>query len=295
MTGLVVVLAYALGAGIGVASSRSVRLADVWRVIIRWQIVIVSVGVSILAAWRLEGIADLAWPFIAVAITFTIMAVAWWTTPRGADRTGRAVLRGWSANANGGFWVIPVATAIAGAPGAVFAVIVDRLYIIVFGFFTWILRRNAPEPQRKRTSWIDQAPVIALGVGLILNVTSETPPWTATALEWAAPLLALAGAAVFVGSVLHPSQRISWRPGMRVWGILSAVRILLFVPAALLAPTPEIAIAFVLFGFTIPAFFPPQLSILYGYRDSVVAATARWGWVWAAPGVASAIVLWSVG
>ena len=65
MTGLVVVLAYALGAGIGVASSRSVRLADVWRVIIRWQIVIVSVGVSILAAWRLEGIADLAWPFIA--------------------------------------------------------------------------------------------------------------------------------------------------------------------------------------------------------------------------------------
>ena len=295
MTGLIVVLAYALGAAIGVASSRSVRLADVWRVIIRWQIVAVSVGVSILAAWRLEGFADLAWPALALAITFAIMAVAWWTTPRGADRTGRAVLRGWSANANGGFWVIPIATAIAGAPGAVFAVIVDRLYIIVFGFFTWILRRNAPQPQRMRTSWIDQAPVIALGAGLILNVTSETPAWTATALEWAAPLLALSGAAVFVGSVLHPSQRIPWRPGLPLWGLLSAVRIGLFVPAALLAPTPEIAIAFVLFGFTIPAFFPPQLSILYGYRDSVVAATARLGWVWAAPGVAAALVLWSLG
>ena len=293
MTGLIVVLAYGLGAAIGAASARSVRLASVWRVIIRWQIVAVSVGVSILAAWRLEGIADLAWPLIAVSITLVIMAVAWWTTPRGTDRTGRAVLRGWSANANGGFWVIPAATAVAGAPGAVFAVIVDRLYIIVFGFFTWILRRNAPQRQRMRTSWIDQAPVIALGIGLTLNVTSETPPWTATALEWAAPLLAFSGAAVFVGSVLHASQRIPWRPGLPLWGLLSAVRIALFIPAALFAPTPEIAIAFVLFGFTIPAFFPPQLSILYGYRDAVVAATARWGWVWAAPGVAAAIALWS--
>lgn len=295
MIGLVVVLAYALGAAVGVASARSERLADAWRIVIRWQIVVVSVGVSILAAWRLEGLVDLAWPLIAAGFTCAIMVVAWWSTPRGSDRTGRAVLRGWSANANGGFWVIPVATAIAGAPGAVFAVIVDRLYIVIFGFFTWILRRHAPQPQRLRTSWIDQAPVIALGIGLILNVTRETPTWTATALEWAAPLLAFSGAAVFVGSVLHPSQRIPWRPGMPVWALLSAVRILLFVPAALLAPSPEIAIAFVLFGLTIPAFFPPQLSILYGYRDSVVAATARWGWVFAAPGIAAAAILWSLG
>ena len=53
MIGLAVVLAYALGAAIGVASSRSVRLAGAWRLVIRWQIVIVSVGVSLLAAWRL--------------------------------------------------------------------------------------------------------------------------------------------------------------------------------------------------------------------------------------------------
>ena len=95
MTGLVVVLAYALGAAIGVASSRSASLASVWRVIIRYQIVLVSVGVSILAAWRLEGFADLGWPLLAAGITAVIMACAWWTTPRGADRTGSAVLRGW--------------------------------------------------------------------------------------------------------------------------------------------------------------------------------------------------------
>ena len=38
----------------------------------RWQIVAVSVGVSILAAWRLEGFADLAWPALALAITFGV-------------------------------------------------------------------------------------------------------------------------------------------------------------------------------------------------------------------------------
>jgi hypothetical protein len=77
MIGLAVVLAYALGAAIGVASSRSVHLAGAWRLVIRWQIVIVSVGVSLLAAWRLEGIADLAWPLLAAGFTFAIMAVAW--------------------------------------------------------------------------------------------------------------------------------------------------------------------------------------------------------------------------
>ncbi|MEY4170364.1 MAG: hypothetical protein RLZ94_1437, partial [Actinomycetota bacterium] len=67
MTGLVVVLAYALGAGIGVASSRSARVSGVWQRIIRVEIVLVSVGVSILAAWRLEGLADLGWPLLAAA------------------------------------------------------------------------------------------------------------------------------------------------------------------------------------------------------------------------------------
>ena len=143
-----------------------------------------------------------------------------------------------------------------------------------------------------RTSWIDQAPLIALLVGFVLNITVATPDWTATALMWSAPLMALAGAGVFVGSVLHPSQRIPWRPGVPAWAFLSAVRISLFLPAALLAPSKPIAVAFALFALTIPAFFPPQLSILYGYSDSVVAAAARWGWIFALPGIAVAAALW---
>lgn len=288
----VVILAYAVGAAGGAIASRSTRIASTWRVIIRGQIVLVSVMVSILAAWRLEGFDDLAWPLLGGLFSILVVACAWFVTPPGPDRPGRAVLRGWSASANGGFWVIPIATAIAGAPGAVFAVLADRVFIAIFAVFTWILRRHAPRPQRMRTSWIDQAPLIALLVGFILNITIATPDWTATALMWSAPLMALAGAGVFVGSVLHPSQRIPWRPGMPAWAFLSAIRICLFLPAALLAPSGPIAVAFALFALTIPAFFPPQLSILYGYSDSVVAAAARWGWIFAFPGIAVAAALW---
>jgi hypothetical protein len=291
MTG-VVLLAYLAGAMGGALAARSERLARVWRVIIRLQIVMVSVAVSILAAWRLEGFGDLAWPLLGGAFSIAVVGSAWFVTPRGPDRPGRAVLRGWSASANGGFWVIPVATAIGGAPAAVFAVLVDRVFIAIFAAFTWILRRYAPRPQRMRTSWIDQAPLIALGVGLILNVTVDTPDWTATALLWSAPLMALAGAGVFVGSVMHPSQRIPWRPGVPAWIFLSALRISLFLPAAFLAPNAPIAIAFALFALSIPAFFPPQLSILYGYRDSVVAAAVRWGWIFAPVGIVVAAWLW---
>lgn len=290
---LAVLLGYGLGALAGWAFSRSERVAPVWRLVIRTQLVLVSVFVSFLAAWRLTGVADLAWPLIGGVLVVALLTAAVLVTPRGPERPGRAALRGWAVFPNGGYWVIPVATTIGGVPGAVVAVLIDRLFVAIAGGLTWQLRRYAPIPQRARTSWIDQAPVIALGLGLAVNAMSDAPEWTATALIWTAPLLALTGAAVFVGSALHPSQRIGWRPGMRAWGILSIVRIALFLPVALLAPSPAVAIVFALLAFSIPAFFPPQLSILYGYRDAVVAASVRWGWLFAPPGIALAAILWS--
>jgi hypothetical protein len=292
---LVVLLGYCLGALAGWAASRSERIAPAWRVVIRTQLILVSVFVSFLAAWRLTGIADLLWPLIGGALGIALLGAAYVVTPAGPERPGRAALRGWAVLPNGGYWVIPVATVIAGAPGAVVAVLIDRVFVAIAGGLTWQLRRYAPIPQRTRTGWVDQAPVIALLVGLLVNYASDPPDWTATALVWTAPLLALTGAAVFVGSVLHPSQRIAWRPGMRAWASLSAVRIALFLPVILIAPTAAVAVVFALFAFTIPAFFPPQLSILYGYRDAVVAAAVRWGWVFAVPGIAVAALLWSRG
>lgn len=289
----VVILAYTVGAVVGVASSRSTRLEGSWRIVIRVQILLASVFVSLLAAWRLAAIGDLLWPVLAALLALLVVVTAWFVTPAGPDRPGRAALRGWSASPNGGFWVIPVATSVAGAPGAVVAVLTDRVIVLLFSSLTWVLRRYAPRPQRVRTSWIDQAPLIALLVGLLLNALSDAPEWTATALVWTAPLMALSGAAVFVGSALHPTQRLPWRAGMRVWLILTAVRVTIFVVATFFAPNPAVAIMLILFAFSIPAFFPPQLSVLYGYADPVVATAARWGWIWAPVGIVAAELLWN--
>lgn len=284
----VVLLGYLIGAGAGWGFSRNARIAPIWRVIIRAQIILVSVFVSLLAAWRLNGLADLLWPLVGGLAGLVLIAAGFAVTPRGADQPGRAVLRSWSALPNGGFWVIPVATAVAGSGGAVFAVLIDRVYIVIAAFMTWVLRRYAPRKQRMRTSWVDQAPLIALALGLLLNYLSDAPDWTATALEWCAPLMAMTGMAVFVGSVLHPTQRIPWRPGIRPWLALITVRLALFLPLAFLAPTTAMRVGFLLFAFSIPAFFPPQLSILYGYVDPVVSAAVRWGWIFAPLGIVAA-------
>ena len=285
---IAVVLGYAIGALAGWSFSRSERIAPAWRVIIRVQLVLVSIFVSLLAAWRLQGLADLVWPLIGGALVLVLMAAAWLVTPKGPERPGRAALRGWAVMPNGGYWVIPVATAIAGVPGAIFAVLIDRVNVLIAGGLTWALRRYAPVPQRARTSWIDQGPVIALLIGLALNYFSDAPDWTATALVWTAPVMAMTGAAVFVGSVLHPSQRIAWRAGLRPWMFLVAVRIAVFLPLAFLAPGVAIPVGLLLFAFSIPAFFPPQVSILYGYADPVVSAAVRWGWIFAPVGVVAA-------
>jgi hypothetical protein len=76
-----------------------------------------------------------------------------------------------------------------------------------------------------------------------------------------------------------------------VWVILTVVRIALMVPLVLLAPTPAIAVVLVLGTFSIPAFFPPQFSVLYGYADSVVAASVRLAWFLAPIGVIAGIVI----
>lgn len=288
---LVVFLAYAAGGGLGYAASRINRLASVWGYFIRAQLILASAVISLLAAWRLQGLADLLWPVLVTGASVIVVGVAYLVTPASPERPGRAVLRGWAANSNGGFWVIPVATAVAGPAGSVIAVLIDRAIVLVFGYFTWVLRRYAPIKQRVRTSWIDQAPLIALIIGLTLNYFSDAPAWTATALTWLAPVMAATGAAMYVGSVLHPSQRLPWRPGMRVWALLNAVRIALLIPLAFLAPTAPIAVALILCAFTVPAFFPPQLSILYGYSDSVVAAASRWTWLFAPIGLVAAEIV----
>jgi len=285
---VIVFVAYGVGALLGYAVARGGRLVPVWRVFIRANLLLTSIVLSVLAGWRVSGFADLLWPVVVTAVMFVLVGIAYLLTPPSPERPGRAALRGWSAIPNPGFWLIPVATAIAGAPGAVIAVLIDRVALASFAIWVWVLRKHAPIKQQVRTSWIDQSPLIALVVGLLLGVFSDAPEWTASVLQWLAPVVAAIGAAVFVGSVLHPSQRMEWRPGVRVWALLSLARIAMMVPLAFLAPTEPIAVALVLGAFSIPAFFPSSLSVLYGYTDSVVAASVRLGWIFAPIGLVAA-------
>jgi hypothetical protein len=195
-------------------------------------------------------------------------------------------MRAWAATPNTSFWVTPVAAVLMGSPGAVVAVLVDRLAAPLWAVFIWFLRRDAPRPQRRVTSLVDQSPLIALLAGLLLRATGTAPAWTASVTTAVVPLLAASGAALFVGSVLHPTQRMDPRPGLRAWALLVALRILLFIPISWLAPSPDIAVVALLCGLSIPAFGPAQFSTVYGYREPAVAASSRYGWLVGAAGLA---------
>jgi len=286
----VVLLAYGVGALLGFFVARSGQFEDKWRAFIRIQLLLASSTVAVIAAWR-ATIRDIEWPLVVTVCLFVIMGVAYLLTPKSQERAGRAVLRGWSAIPNPLFWLVPIATAIAGVDGAIVAVLIDRFAIVAFAIFVWVLRRNAPIKQAKKSAWIDQSPVIGVIVGFALRGTTDAPEWTADVLHYVVPVIAAIGAAIFVGSVMHPSQQVPWRSGVRVWLILTAVRIGLLVPLALIAPSGPISVALILAAFSIPAFFPIQWSVLYGYSDSVVAAAARLSWVFAPIGLLAAFYI----
>ena len=286
---LVVLLAYVAGAGLGLLAARSAGLARVWPGIVRGQVLVASVVLSVAAAWRLRGLEDVLWP-VLIAASFAVILVVALATTHGPRRGGVGTLRAWSATANTSFFVIPAAAGLGGPEALVVAVLMDRLGTPLWGVYIALLRRDAPRPQHASTSWIDQSPVIALLVGLGLRALGPAPDWTATVSLVAAPVLAASGAAVFVGSVLHPSQRIPARPGLAPWLWLVLLRVALLAPLAVLAP-PSVTLVVVLAALSIPAFGPPQFSTVYGYAEPVVAAGARYGWFVGALGVAAAVVL----
>jgi predicted permease len=285
-----VLIAYAIGVSLGLLAARVTAFGLVWPSIVRAQTLLASILLSIVAVWRIDSVASVLWP-VLMAVAIAIIAVVAWLTCHGPDRDAHAVLQAWTANSNSGFFVIPVAAALGGPAGAQAAVLMDRMAIPVYAVWTHVLRRQAPQPQRRATSFIDQAPVIALGIGLLMHLVGPAPEWTATLTMIAAPVMAASGAAIFIGSVLHPSQRIDPRPGFRRWLALVLLRVLLFGLIAVFAPNPSIQVVAVLCALSIPAFGPPQVSTMYGYAEPVVAAGSRYGWAVGALGVVAAILI----
>lgn len=273
---LVVLAAYAFGALLGWSASRRPSLERTWPRYVRAQLLVASVVLSVSAAWRLTGVQDVVWPLAVVAVCGVLLVLALLLS-RGERRAGRAVLWAWTGTPNTGFFVVPFAAAFGGPTALLVGVLADRLGAPLWALYVGLLRRDAPIPQRRRSSWVDQSPVLALIVGLALHLVGPAPDWTAAVSLAMAPVLAATGAAVFVGSVLHPTQRIDPRPGVGRWAAFVAVRIALLAPAIMLAPD-GVRLALILCALSIPAFGPAQFSTVYGYSEPVVAASARYGW-----------------
>ncbi|MBK7621501.1 MAG: hypothetical protein IPJ14_02250 [Kineosporiaceae bacterium] len=288
---LAVIGAYLVGAVAGWAAHRQARLASVWPMLVRAQIMLASVLLSVAAAWRLSTAAEMVWPGLLVAAFAVVLAASYVLTPA-PQRAGLSALRAWTAFANTSYFGIPVAGALAGPAGVGAAVLVDRLGLPVWSLTLWMLRRDAPIPQHVRTSWVDQSPLIAFVVGLLLKFTGQAPSWTVLVSAISAPVLAASGAALFVGSVLHPTQRLDPRPGVMPWLRLIVVRVVLVAPLVVWAPTRALGVVAVLMALSIPAFGPSQMSTVYGYADATVAASARYGWVLGGVGLVAA---WWIG
>ena len=287
---IAILIGYLIGGSLGLAANRSDRLARIWPKLVRAQTLIASVILATVAAWRLAGLDDVLWPVLMVAV-FAVMLVVALATTKGEGRAGRATLRTWATTSNTGFFVIPFAAAFGGSAAVLIAVLIDRFGAPLWAIYIALLRRNAPKPQRMSTSWIDQAPLIALGVGLLLRALTPAPEWTSGLSLIAAPFMAATGAALFVGSVLHSSQRISPKSGIRAWAAFTILRIALFAPIYFFAPTPAVALVAVLAGLSIPAFGPSQMSLVYGYSEPVVAASVRYSWFIGAIGLVAAYLI----
>jgi energy-converting hydrogenase Eha subunit A len=250
-----------------------------WPVVLRAQILLTSATLSLAAAWRLTSARELLGP-IALAAGLWLLLGATVATRR-SRRTGEAALESWAVSPNSGFWVVPAATAFAGSAGTMIAVLAVVITSLWGATCVHLMRRDAPFRQRRATSWIDQSPVLASGVGLLLHVWGPAPSWTADALTLAGPLLAFSGAALFAGSVIHP-HNLSVRHGehaLRRWGWLTVVRVGYFLILAAVASSTPLAVVAALNALSAPSFQPVQLAVLYGYRSELVVAAVRWGWV----------------
>jgi hypothetical protein len=155
------------------------------------------------------------------------------------------------------------------------------------------MRRDAPIPQRRSTTWVDQSPLLASAIGLLLHLAGPAPSSTKEILTLAGPLLAFSGAALFAGSAVHPhNMSVERTPhALRRWSWLTVGRVGYFMIIVAATSSTPLAIVAALSALSAPSFNPIQLAVLYGYRSAVINAAIRWGWILAPFGLGLAAVL----
>jgi hypothetical protein len=270
------------------------QVQRVWPVVLRAQILVTSATLSLVAAWRLTSASQLVGPIALSAGLWLLLGAT--EATRGRRSAGQGSLEAWAVSPNSGFWVVPTAAAFAGPAGTMVAVLANVITTAWGAACVHFMRRDAPFPQRRSTSWVDQSPVLASGIGLVLHLVGAAPSWTADVLTLAGPLLAFSGAALFSGSVIHPHNVAVPRTehAIRRWGWLTAVRVSYFLVVAIgagVAGSTPLAVVAVLSALSAPSFQPIQLAVLYGYRSEVVVAAVRWGWLLAPPGLVVAALI----
>jgi hypothetical protein len=279
VTVLVTFAAYAIGAAVGFGVDRGgPRLRRDWPVYLRLQLIATASLLTLFSAWQLSAPSQIVAPLLisANAIAVTVAALA---TKR--DRSaGLSSLEAWSASPNGAFWVLPVAGAFAGTSASMITALSNAAYAAPVAVWIHLLRRDAPVRQRMATTWVDQSALLALALGLGLHLVGPAPAASHVILRISGPILAFVGAAMFTGSILHPQNvaTIRTRRDLGRWLGLSTVRVVWLVPIAVLTHSTAVAVVSVLSAFGAPAFNPPQLAVLYGYRSGVVNIAVRWGW-----------------
>ena len=279
-------LCFVVGGLIGWAASRSGSgIQRIWPVVLRAQILLTSATLSLFAAWRLLALTQLVGPLILAGGLWFLYVVA--VATRGEHSTGEGALESWAVGPNSGFWVVPVATAFAGAAGAMIAVLANAANAAENAVCVHVMRRDAPMRQRRSTSWVDQSPVLALAAGLLLHLAGRAPSSSKEVLALAGPLLAFSGAALFAGSVVHPHNLSIPKSdqALRRWTWLTALRVGYFMVIVVCTSSRALAIVAAVSALSAPSFTPIQQAVLYGYRSGVVNVSVRWGWLLAPLGV----------
>ncbi len=284
--------AYGVGALMGLIVHRSgPRLRQAWPVYLRAQLVATAALLGLFSAWRLTAPRQILDPLILSVVGWLLLLAA--LLVRGRRSQGMAALEGWAAFPNGAFWVQPLAGALIGPAGSVISALTNAAYAISNAASIHVMRRDAPIPQRRSTTWVDQSMLVAVAVGLALHLTGPAPAASHWVLTVAGPLLAFVGAALWVGSVFHPHNASvdHTGPDLSRWVFLTAVRVVFLVVVAVVVHSVAVEVVAVLSAFGPPAFNPPQQAVLYGYRSGVVVVAARWGWVLAPVGLVLALVI----
>jgi hypothetical protein len=287
-------LCFVVGGLIGwFASRQGGRVQRVWPIVLRVQTLLTSATLSLVAAWRLTAFSQLVGPLLLAGALWILFVAAVMT--RGERSTGEAALESWAVGPNSGFWVVPVATAFAGSAGAMIAVLANSANVAQNAVSVHLMRRDAPIPQRRSTSWVDQSPLLALAVGLLLHLHGRAPSSTKEVLTLAGPLLAFSGAALFAGSVVHPHNLSVPKSthALRRWAWLTGLRVGFFLLIVVGTSSTPLAVVAALSALSAPAFTPIQQAVLYGFRSGVVNVAVRLGWTLVPFGLGlAAIVRW---